>query len=329
MPAQPPPARDSRRRLAGTPDDLSVTFCVPRAQEAGGHLVPNLLIAGATHAGAATLAADLGRHSDVCLPAVKRIDHFTPLRFGQEIGGVVEDYDNHFAGWSGQRYRLETSPVYFDGGCALVSSVAQILTDTRVLILLRDPAHRLWTSYTDKLARGRLPRAMTFEVFVDRCLALRANGADRFEGNRHFRTLSGGFYAEHLPGWLDTFGDRVKVVFTEHLLDDPVPRTSAIFQWLGLDPARAVPAPNPQRPGDPAATGSFGQAMNRRFWPVLQRTPGPWRPDETASPLGRMPRQSDRLRTRVRSLYAAANRELAEILRARGMLALPEWLREA
>jgi hypothetical protein len=300
-----------------------------------GPLVPNLLIAGVTHAGAAQLAAELGRHSQVCLPDVKRIDHFTPLRFGRDVQAGLADYDHHFAGWSDQRYRLETSPVYFDGGPRLISTVLSTLPGLRALIVLRDPAVRLWTGYTDKLARGRLPRAMTFETFVDRCLALRSNGADRFEGNRHFRTLSGGFYLEHLPGWLDAFGRRARVLFTEDVSDDPSAQLTALFDWLSLNPATVTPAGRDREERSGVESGlpirPSGPSFNRRLWPVLQRTAGPWRhPEQQGTSVPpRMPRQSDRIRHRVRSLYAAANHELAALLRRRGYTELPPWLAQA
>src|SRR5450755_3428110 len=241
MSATPPPTRTARLRPA--PEDggrLTVSVPSPRALP-DAPLVPSVLIPGVTHAGASMLAADLGRHPEICLPTVKQIDHYTPMRYGRPAQADLSDYDQHFANWKGQRYRVEVSPVYFDGGPELVAAVAEQLPGVRVIITLRDPADRLWTGYTDKLARGRLPHAMSFETFVDRCLALRVNGADRFEGNRHFRTLSGGFYIDHLAGWLETFGRRARVVFTEDLQEEPGLQIGALFDWLGLNPSSAVP----------------------------------------------------------------------------------------
>jgi hypothetical protein len=288
-----------------------------------------VIIPGVTHAGAARLAADLGRHPQVCLPKTKRVDHFAPIRFGREIDADLADYNTHFSSWSGQRYRVETSPVYLDGDEPMVRRIDEALPGVRAIIVLRDPADRLWTGYTDKLARGRLPRAISYETYVDRCLALRANGADRFEGNRYFRSLSAGFYIEHLPAWLDAFGRRARVVFTEDLNDDPVPQVGALFDWLGLNPT-ACPPVEPSEDDDEPAAGALAQAFNRRLWPVLQRTPGPWRqPDLRRDGARSIPRQSERMRNRVRSLYAGANRELAAVLRDYGYSALPGWLTEA
>jgi hypothetical protein len=294
--------------------------------------VPNVVIPGVTHAGAEALSADLARHPELCLPDVKRVGHFTPLRYGRPIEAPLEEYDRHFGRWSGQRYRLENGPDYFDGGLPMARQLAENLPGTRVVVVLRDPAQRLWAGYTDKLVRGRLPRAMGFEAYLERCLALRANGADRFEGNRHFRTLSSGFYVEYLPAWLETFGRRARVVFTEDLREAPQEHVGALFDWLGLDPVDAVrPAGAPdddgaEGPGYPEHDPGF-VPFNRRFWPVRQRPAGPWRePGRTDAVLRRSPRRSERVNSRVRALYAGANRELASLLRDHGYSGLPEWL---
>ena len=291
------------------------------------HLLPNLLLAGVTHAGASALGRSLGRHPDVKLPVVQRLDHYSPLRFGQPIQATLADYDRHFATWRGQRYRLERSPVYFDGGQELVDAVARDLPEVRVLILLRDPVQRLWTSYQDKVARGRLPGAMTYETYVEHCLALRVNEADRFEGNRYFRTLSSGLYVDHLDRWLTAFGDRVRVVFAEGLDRTPRAAMAGMFTWLGLDPDTARPRERGASAvgldgREPSWLQSFGSDDGRRRRPSLAGTADLVR----RVARGRLPRQADRLRGRLDQFYAGSNRRLADRLREAGYTDLPGWL---
>jgi hypothetical protein len=329
----PLPSLSSRthpRRPRRTPAEIAVLHVEPPEPQAPARAA-NLLLAGVSHSLAGTLADGLGRHPGICLSSSRRIDHFTPLRYGLGVEAPLEDYDRYFAGWGDERYRLENSPVYFDGGEDLVAAVARDLPDVRVLLLLRDPAQRLWTSYADKVCRGRLPAAMPYETFVDRCLALRASGSDRFEANRYFRTLGSGFYAEHLPAWLDTFAGRVRVVFAEHLALDPVGEVADVVQWLGLDAtelpetssaaATAVSYP-------PAPARSTLATVVARLWPLAQRSAGAVGPDPVGERLG-TPRQSDRERNRVQRLYAGTNRDLAALLRAHGYDRLPDWLLDA
>ncbi|HVN13704.1 MAG TPA: hypothetical protein VMT69_16560 [Kineosporiaceae bacterium] len=323
----PPSTRALRRRPARA--DLLVHHVRPQPVPAV-HRLPNLLLAGVSHADASGLTAGLGRHPQVCLPSTRRIDHFTPLRYGRRVDAPLEDYDLHFARWAGERYRLETSPVYFDGGATLVAEVAACLPDVRVVLLLRDPAQRLWTSFTDKMRRGRLPAAMPYDTFVDRCLALRASGSDRFEGNRYFRTLSSGFYVEHLPAWLQAFGSRARVVFAEHLAEEAAHEVTDLLRWLGLDPEILEPSVEPERCGDgetAVARSTFACAIGR-LWPLAQRAGAPQRPDPVDERLG-TPRQGERQRNRVRALYASSNRQLAALLRAQGYTRLPDWLLDA
>lgn len=290
-----------------------------------GHLLPNLLLAGVTHAGATALASALARHPEVKLPAVRRVDHYSPMRFGHPVQATLADYDRHFATWRGQRYRLERSPVYFDGGRELIERVARDLPGVRVLIVLRDPAERMWVSYQDKVSRGRLPRAMSYETYVEHCLTLRGNDADRFEGNRYFRTLSSGVYLDHLEGWLEAFGERVRVVFAENL-DLPGSSTvDEVHTWLGLDPNARAPRGGSAVTSDapePAWLETFESDGGRRLWSSLAGSV------ELVRRVARirLPRQSDRLRGGLERFYAGPNQRLAVRLREAGYRDLPAWL---
>jgi hypothetical protein len=291
-------------------------------------LLPNVLIPGVSHAGAARLAEDLGRHSQVCLPDVPRIGHFTPLRFGRSLDRPLDEYDRHFARWSGQRYRLEVGVDYFDGGPAMIRGIVESLPRAWVVLVLCDPVRRLWVGYRDKLLRGRVPSAMDFETYVERCLALRANGADLFEGNRHFRTFSGGFYFDFLPDWLEAFGNRARVIFTEDLRAEPDAQIEALLDWLGLEPSAVTGSDdNEESVAGYAEPEVLAASRARHWWPsALRRSPVAQRSPRSSDGHLRSSRQSERALTKVRGFYAAANRDLAELLRGRGYSGLPEWL---
>src|SRR3954452_1393047 len=128
IPSLSPPTRAVRppRR----PPDVVVRRVEPPRRQVPDR-VANLLLAGVSHALAGLLTDSLGGHRQVSLPSARRIDHFTPLRYGHTVETPLEDYDRHFSAWNGQCYRLETSPVYFDGGGTLVDAVAQDLPDVR------------------------------------------------------------------------------------------------------------------------------------------------------------------------------------------------------
>jgi hypothetical protein len=291
------------------------------------HLVPNLMIVGPSHCGAPTLARDLAGHPDVqaCLA---RVDRYTPLRFGRPVESGIEDYNGHFSRWNGQAYRLETASTYFDGGPELIGALVRELPGLRVLVVLRDPVPRLWASYSDKIRRARLSRAVSYETFVERCVALRENGADGFEGNRHFRTFGAGFYIEHLPGWLGAFGGRARVLFTQDLVAARAATHTGVLDWLGLDPAMRgeQEAPEP----DPDGEESWpGEAAEAQLDSVVQPGAGLGRRRGPKFAATEVPAQNDRTRSRVSELYADANRSLAGYLRGHGVGHLPPWLARA
>jgi hypothetical protein len=121
------------------------------------------------------------------------------------------------------------------------------------------------------------------------------------------------------------------VVFTEDLKDAPDEHVGALFDWLGLDPdaaRRPDVADGPDGADDDYPETDPGSVpFNRRLWPVLQRAQGTWRePTRSDRPARRAPRRSERVKGRVRALYAGANRELAALLRDHGYSGLPDWL---
>lgn len=326
-----PPASGNGSRLPVRPRPIEL-HTVDGAPD---HLLPNLMIAGVTHAGATELSRSLARHDEIKRAAAKRIDRYDPMRYDRPAEGSLADYDRYFANWTGQRYRLERSPTYFDGGRSLVRAVARELPELKVLIVLRDPAERLWAGYRDKIATGRLPRATTYQAYVERCLALRANGAERFEGNRYFRTLSCGLYAEHLGDWLELFGHRLRVVFAEDLDRSPTAVLDGVCRWLGLEPLAAGQAAGIDLragAGTPESTGlqTFDSPPERGFWSV---PPGLLRASAEVGRdlVRRIPHPasrgaSGRPRTRADRFYQRANRDLADQLRSAGYRDLPVWL---
>jgi hypothetical protein len=301
------------------------------------------MIAGVSHAGATEFARALARHPEIKRPVVKRIDRYDPMRYDRPVQGSLADYNRFFSNWTGQRYRLERSPTYFDGGRELVAAVARDLPDLKVLMLLRDPAERLWVGYREKIATGRLPGPMAYEAYVERCLALRANGAERFEGNRYFRTLSCGLYAEHLGDWLELFDKRLRVVFAEDLDRSPRAVLDGVHRWLDLEPVAAPPTKGQgrRRPASSDTSGlqTFDSPPERSSWaalpvlPVLPDLPGMVRASAAAGRdlARRLPRSplrfsSGRPKSRADALYRRANRDLADQLRSAGYRHLPSWL---
>jgi|SRR5918912_480967 hypothetical protein len=125
------------------------------------------------------------------------------------------------------------------------------------------------------------------------------------------------------------FGPRARVVFAEHLANEPAHELADLLRWLELDPDQLAAGTELDQGPDAEATqrSALASAVSR-FWPLVQRASAPQRPDPVDERLG-TPRQGDRQRNRVRAIYSQANRELADLLRASGYTRLPDWLLDA
>lgn len=200
-------------------------------------VLPNLVLIGVTKCGTTSLFRYLGQHPQVCRAAVKQVNYFAPLRYGREPQAPLAAYAAPFVHWDGEPYRFDASPTYFYGGPQMVRAVAERLPDPRILVILREPVARLWSSYRYKQSKQRLPAGSDLQSFLDTCFRLRAGGQDALEEHSGYRTLSVGRYADHLALWAERFGQSLRVVFFEHLVDDPARETASIARWLGIDPA--------------------------------------------------------------------------------------------
>lgn len=296
--------------------------------------VPNLLVAGVTKTGTTSLYWYLTQHPDVCRPnGRKEIDFFTPMRRGEPPLGDIAAYADYFANCATQRYRLDASPQYFDGGPSLVEMVRRYTPYARVLVLLRDPVERLWSHYRDIKSKDKLAKQVAFREFFERGVAVHgANGSGRQHTN--YRATSLGCYNEHLRDWFDVFDDRVRVLFHERLVRDAQALIAEVCVWLGIDPAvtRGFAYEVRNRTVDPrsVALSKFAYAVNRRVGPTLRKVPAVKRAAREAYGVLNRRRYGEQLRNddrrAVEQFYAPSVAALRDELRRRGYEDLPSWL---
>lgn len=297
--------------------------------------LPNFVNGGVTKAGTTSLYGYLSQHPEVCPADRKDLNHYSPMRLGDEPTESLDDYAAHFAHCQGEAYRFESSPDYFTGGWPLVERLDRELPAARVVIVLRDPVRRLWSSYTYKRSRATLPPGTTFREMFEADLEACRAGRDRTSEGQHHRTLSTGFYAEHLLPWFEVLGtERVRVVFFEHLAADPRAEVQDLCRWLDIDPG----------PADGMDLGVHNPTVQPRSHTV--RRLAEWVNATGDGLLRRMPGVEDRLRhlyaringrpqperfsaddqRRVADLYADSNRHLVDLLTRAGYRRLPPWL---
>ena len=299
------------------------------------HLVANLLVAGVTKTGTTSLYAYLTQHPDICAPrGSKEIDFFTPMRWSGSPEGSVGDYGAYFVHCSAQRYRLDASPQYFDGGSELVTTVKEYSPDARILLMFRDPVERLWSHYRALSSKEKTSDSVTFREFLKRGIDVYEQAHGDFSRFSSYRAVSLGCYDSFARDWFEVFDDRVHVLFFEHLQHDARAVVERTCQWLGIDvrAPRAFDYVVKNRTVDPRSVtlSKVAYAANSRVGPALARLP---RVKSTISAAygavnsrraaAGMDPEDRRL---AESFYRSANAALRDNLSVRGYADLPSWL---
>ena len=293
----------------------------------------NLVIAGVAKAGTTSLFRYLAQHPDVCPSSVKEPRYFTAVRYSEPLAPLT-DYSRLFAHWGGERWRMEATPGYFPGGKAVAGAIDEVLPDSRVVVLFRDPVQRCWSWYRFVKSTARIPKDLGFAGYLDRCLELHEQGIDHLRENQPFWGVGGGCYDHWIDDWLEVFGGRLRVEFFESLVARPQEVTEALCRWLDVDPTpcagfgyhvenKTVQYKNRglQRVAlslNRGAESYFARhpELKRRLRGAYYRVNGDTAPE----------RLDDESLERLTAFYAPHNERLAESLTAAGDDRLPVWL---
>ncbi|WP_420630011.1 sulfotransferase domain-containing protein [Candidatus Leptofilum sp.] len=195
--------------------------------------LPNLIIAGVNKAATTSLYAYLATHADICASPIKEVQYFLPLRYGKKLSDI-EAYSQHFSECSEQKYRLEATGGYFYGGYPVAEAIQATLADPKIILVFREPINRLFSFYKFKKSTLELPDSITFEEYIDQCQALPQEERKRRENNVYWG-IEGGFYANYVEAWLNTFhDDNLKILFFEDIKKDTLGTLIELCHWLHL-----------------------------------------------------------------------------------------------
>jgi hypothetical protein len=295
--------------------------------------LPNLLIAGVTKAGTTSLFSYLVQHDDICGSTLKETEYFSKLLYPEHELAPLREYARYFRHCRDERYVLEATPNYWYAGERLLDTTETMLGSPRYIISLRNPVDRFWSDFTYMKSKVLLPLDLSAGEYLSRCEERRSAGTEFTEANRYYRTLSTGFYVEHLPKWIDRLGDRLRIVFFEDLVADPGAVVNDVFDWLGLAPMARL---------DLTARNTTNSVRSQRFQVLAHAI---------AHPIDRVirrypklkqrfvdayefvnrgaPREElldDATRARLDDHFAQPNRALRATLAAAGYHDVPEWL---
>jgi hypothetical protein len=295
--------------------------------------LPNLVIAGVSKAGTTSLFAYLAQHPQICPGREKELAYFTPLRHGEPLGPLAE-YERAFAHCSDEPFRLEATPNYFFGGKRLIDELDATLPDVRIIVSLRNPVDRLWSSYVMKIRKGHWEPAGSFESFVEQCRLSDAAGAEVMETRRLYKVLSTGSYADYLPLWAEKFGERLRIIFFEQWTRQPALHIAELCRWLEIDDGAAhaidYRARNQAAIHRSKAVWRVARGVNRALHLKLVSRPQLKRALTNTYKRLNTTRYSSAMdpatRADLEAYYREGNLRLASQLRQLGYASLPPWL---
>ncbi|MBB5985654.1 sulfotransferase domain-containing protein [Sphingobium lignivorans] len=208
---------------------------------------PNLFILGAPKCGTSSLFDWLARHPDVRGSRVKEpfflTDPAHPLsRRPNAAADGLEAYQTLFAPADADApIRMEGTTHYvFD---PMARDVISGMADARAIIVLREPAMRVYSSFQYTLNNlARLRPGLSFARYLE----LMDSGTPlmpdwcRHPGSAYVleREVTYSRYILHVAPWLEALGpDRLKLLVMEDMVRDPNGTVDGLLDWLGLDPS--------------------------------------------------------------------------------------------
>ena len=204
--------------------------------------LPDFIVAGVQKGGTTFLFQEMLRHPDVRGSLTKEV-HFFDLHFYNGL----EWYRGMFPPVRGSEGTIcgEASPSYIFDPLA-VGRIAEALADPRLIIILRNPIDRAWSHYQHERRLGFEP-CSTFEEAISledqrvgNDLDVRALGHSTPSfAMGHFTYTRRGLYADQLRRAAALVGrERLLVLFSEEMFEDPIGVTRAALDFVG---ARSAP----------------------------------------------------------------------------------------
>jgi Sulfotransferase domain len=293
------------------------------------------VIAGVNKAGTTSLFASLSTHPGIAPASIKETRYFLPARYGRPLEPRAV-YDGYFADAAPGAVRLEATPSYLYGSAAVARAIDDALPDPYILVILREPVARAISFFRYQKARLRFPSELTLTEYLAEADRLTEADFDDPD-NERFMAYRGGCYAEFVPPWVEQFGAaRMRFVFFEEMIHDPLPVLRGVASWLDLDPGRIqsddLGAENRTTGYKSGALQRIALTGNDRFEAFLRRHMGLKRRLRSMyyRVNGQKPGDAvpDDLRDLLTERYREPNATLAAQLSSIGV-ALPDWLAPA
>jgi hypothetical protein len=244
--------------------------------------LPDAVILGAQKCGTTSLHGYLVQHPGVIEPLRKEV-HYFDLNHGRGEAW----YRGHFGLRGEPGLNLDSSPYYLFHP-AVPQRLRALLPDARLIVLLRDPVRRAYSSYWHQRDKGRETLSFEDATAAESARAWPAHARladgtlDCSREHQHFSYLARGRYAEQLERWFESFPrEQFLILCFEDLARDPLGTLNTTLGFLGLPPAGAVSLEArhtrkypPMSDGTAARLRDYFEPHNRRLEALLGRAMG-------------------------------------------------------
>jgi len=202
--------------------------------------LPNMIIVGAPKSGTTTLHYALDQHPEIFMSRIKEPGFFWAYGDEVELKGpsaillrhrVINDLgqymqlfrdvnDEHVVGESSASYMFQPrSP----------GLISQFIPNSKLIFILRQPAERAFSSYTQYLRDGVEPCSSFWEAVLEEQQGQR----DHWTFGRH---LKYGFYCAALQQYLNCFKrEQIFISLYDDLKQNPLKLFKSIFQFLEVE----------------------------------------------------------------------------------------------
>lgn len=246
-------------------------------------------------------------------------------------------FQQYFCDCKQQKYVMEATPGYFEGGADVANEIKRTLgDDTKVLIVLRNPVDRLKSFWKYKKSMLELDTDLTLAGYLELCESMPHEERIKQENDRYWG-IEGGYYANYLEEWLKIFGPAIKVLFFDDLKQDSKAFLEETCRWLDIDDSFIntldLSVQNKSVGYKNAGLQKLALFINgkaEKFWRANQGIKDLLRTVYYA--LNGQPHQGgvdEQTLEKVQSIYRPYNQRLAAQLRSHGYEKLPSWLQEA
>ncbi|MFN3939612.1 MAG: sulfotransferase domain-containing protein, partial [Chitinophagales bacterium] len=198
---------------------------------------PNFLIVGAARCGTTSLHEHLSAHQDIFMPLQKEPSFFSFADTHPEYIDSKHRYltakADYLALFEGRTEKVlgESSTPYLYFYDTTIRNIKKYIPDyqnTKILIILRDPADRAYSQYMHN--RRDLREPLTFAEAIE---MEHQRKADKWHFD--FFYADKGFYYQQVKAYIDNF-PHVKVMFFDDLEQQPNRFINEVLQYLEVDP---------------------------------------------------------------------------------------------